>query len=348
MKFLFPLAWIYGGVMAVRNWMFDNGLLSQTHFDLPIIAVGNLAVGGTGKTPHTEYILRWLTSQGRRCAMLSRGYGRKTKGFYEVQGRQPQETGDEPWQVQRKFPEVRVCVCEKRVEGIRRMLSTGAVPEVVVLDDAFQHRYVQPGLSILLTDYSRPYYSDYVMPAGRLREFRKGARRAQVILVTKCPETLSDKEQKEMVHRIKPLPNQEVFFTRFVYGDLYPFSDTAEESAMLSNSTALLLCGIARPENLICYLQPQCKLLEVAEFTDHHNFTKEEIEQLAERAVHFDRVITTEKDAARLSGYSLPQQLSERLWVQPIEVQFLNNEYKKFNKIITDYVTENSRNSTVD
>ena len=351
MKLLLPFAWLYGGIMAFRNWLFDHGQLSQTAFDLPVISVGNLAVGGTGKTPHTEYLLKMLREQGWHCAMLSRGYGRKTKGFYQAKGNGPQVVGDEPWQVQQKFPEANVYVCEKRVEGIQQILKQPTVPEVILLDDAYQHRYVKPGLSILLTDYSRPYFSDEVMPAGRLREFRKGYQRADLIVVTKCPEQLSDEVQRTIRRQLAPLPHQTVFFTCFQYGKRYPFQEktvSAEHPNDLRQSRILLLCGIARPQQLLEYLRPLCKEVELAKFPDHHNFSPSEINQLVERSTHFDLVVTTEKDAARLSGYTLPQEFRQRLWVQPIEVHFLNHENNKFNKIISDYVTENTRNSKLD
>ena len=352
MKIFLPLAWIYGAVMAVRNWLFDHGYKPQKSFDLPIISVGNLAVGGTGKTPHTEYLLRLLADNGRQCTMLSRGYGRKTSGYHEAKGGKPTDVGDEPWQVHCKFPEVEVCVCEKRVEGIERILSKHQ-PDVILLDDAYQHRYVKPGLSIMLTEYSRPYFSDYVMPAGRLRENRSGARRANVIIVTKCPNELSATQIQNFKKGIAPLPHQKVFFTRFDYGVVYPFGQSTSTTETktdvnIEGQKILLLCGIARPKNLIEHLRAKCQSLDVANYRDHHNFSDKEIEELGERAKLYDKVITTEKDAARLASYTLPDSLRERLLVQPIEVHFINNELQKFNQIIIDYVTENSRNRSVD
>lgn len=352
MNIFLPLAWIYGAVMAFRNWLFDHGYKPQRSFDLPIISVGNLAVGGTGKTPHTEYLLRLLTNKGKQCTMLSRGYGRKTKGYYSAKGAQPTDVGDEPWQVHCKFPAVEVCVCEKRIDGIERILSEQQ-PDVILLDDAYQHRYVKPGLSIMLTEYSRPYFSDYVMPAGRLRENRGGAKRADVIVVTKCPKELSALQMEHFRKGIAPLPHQQIFFTSFDYGEIYTFgklitTSTPKTTEEIEGKKVLLLCGIARPQNLIDHLRPRCLSLDVANFRDHHNFSDKEIEELGERAKRYDKVITTEKDAARLASYTLPESLRERLLVQPIEVRFLNNESQKFNQIIIDYVTENSRNRSVD
>ena len=351
MKIFLPLSWIYGGVMAFRNWLFDHGHLTQEKIDLPVISVGNIAVGGTGKTPHSEYLLRLLTKQGYKCAMLSRGYGRKSKGYQTARGSQPYQVGDEPWQVQKKFPNVDVCVCEKRVTGIHRLRET-IHPEVIILDDAYQHRYVKPGLSILLTDFSRPYYHDQVMPAGRLREFKNGAKRADIILVTKCPKGISGILQQEMTAFLQPRPWQTVYFTYFDYGKLYPFEqrEHAEDQPYedLSSSRILLLCGIAQPKSLINYLQPHCQTLKLAAFPDHHNFSDEEIEKLGQEAKAYDWVVTTEKDAARLSSYQLPETLKKRLLVQPVEVRFINNQAEKFNQTILNYVTENTRNSKLD
>ncbi len=352
MKFLLPLAWIYAAVMAVRNRLFDRGALRSAAFPLPVISVGNLAVGGTGKTPHTEYLLRLLSREGFRCAMLSRGYGRTTKGFREVAGGQPSETGDEPFQVQQKFPEVRVCVCEKRPEGIRRILETETRPEVIVLDDAYQHRYVTPSLSILLTDYALPYSRDHVLPAGRLRESRSGARRADVIIVTKCPPALSETERERLRSELRPEARQHVFFTRMRYASLRPLFPEAETLCThLSegNKKTLLLCGIANPRPLAAHIAAKHGQPDVAEFSDHHSFTADELRRIAKRAEHYEAVITTEKDAVRLAAMSIPDTLRRRLLVQPIEVEFLTTEEKiTFNQIIISHVAENQRNSRVD
>ncbi len=338
--------------MAVRNRLFDKGVLRSTAFPLPVISVGNLAVGGTGKTPHTEYLLRLLSREGYRCGMLSRGYGRTTKGFREVAGGQPSETGDEPFQVQQKFPEVRVCVCENRPEGISKMLATGKRPEVIVLDDAYQHRYVTPSLSILLTDFARPYSRDYVMPAGRLRESRSGARRADIIIVTKCPPTLSEEERQNLHDELHPENRQHVFFTRMRYAALRPlFPEAADLCATFAEGErkTLLLCGIANPRPLAEHIATKYGKPDVESFADHHSFTDAELRRTAERAEHYEAVITTEKDAVRLAAKHIPDALRRRLLVQPIEPEFLSaEEAEKFNQIITHHVAENQRNSRVD
>ncbi|EJX07438.1 tetraacyldisaccharide 4'-kinase [gut metagenome] len=348
MKILLPLAWLYGCIMQIRNWLFDHQWLKQERFALPIINVGNLAVGGTGKTPHTEYLLRLLTEEGWQCAMLSRGYGRKTKGYRRVQGCAPDEVGDEPWQVQQHFPTVRVSVCERRVEGIRKLMEE-SLPEVILLDDAYQHRYVQAGLNLLLTDYARPYYQDAVMPAGRLREFKSGAHRAHLVIVTKCPPDLSEAAMHEFEERLQLLPHQQLYFTSLSYGPLYAFGQCGDspKAPQLDQARVLLLCGIARPQSLIDYLQPKCQTLHKDLFRDHHRFSAKEMAALEKKAESYDYVITTEKDAARLADYPLSPALRSRLWVQPVTISLLKNA-NQFNQTILNYVTENSRNRKVD
>ena len=358
MKLLLPFAWLYAAVMALRNRLFDTGCLKQRSFPLPVISVGNLAVGGTGKTPHTEYILRLLTGCGYFCGMLSRGYGRTTRGFVEGAGSKASAIGDEPWQVQHACFATRVCVCEDRCAGLDRMLQSGRRPDVVVLDDAYQHRYVKPGLSVLLTDYASLYCDDDVLPAGRLRESASGARRADVIVVTKCPSHLSQSEQQDIKTRLQPEVRQHLFFSTMVYGNIY---NVYPEAASLTQGTnvdapvahleklhVLLVCGIARPQAFIEHFQSRCASVQTLTFADHHRFSNEELLRMAHLAEQVDMVITTAKDAARLSDYDLPPVLRKKLCVQPIEVVFLNEDTPKFNQIIIDYVTENTRDCTVD
>lgn len=359
--------------MAIRNWMFDIGVLRSQRFDVPTICVGNLAVGGTGKTPHTEHILRLLKSEGLHAGMLSRGYRRKTRGFLEVKGEQSHiavessandsltladRVGDEPLQVKRNCWWSYVCVCEDRCQGIRRMLASGNRLDAIVLDDAFQHRYVQPGLSLLLTDYSNLYFSDYVMPSGRLREGRKGARRADVVIVTKSPEHLSENEQQYIQQQLRLLPHQSLFFSRMEYGALW---NPYREADILTHGTnvcapvcdmkrmnALLVCGIARPESFVKYFEAQCASVDVLSYSDHHRFTASDISEIARKSQDVDIIITTQKDWVRLSGYDLPGVIKQKLCVQLIKVRFLNNTEKSFNQIIIDYVTKNTTNRPVD
>ena len=351
MKVLLPFAWLYAAVMALRNWLFDCGRLKQRTFPLPVISVGNLAVGGTGKPPHTEYILRLLGGSGLFCGMLSRGYGRTTRGFVEGVGSSASAIGDEPWQVQHSCDGVRVCVCEDRCAGLDCMLRSGRRPDVVVLDDAYQHRYVKPGFSVLLTDYALLYCDDHVMPAGRLRENASGARRADVVVVTKCPHHLTPSEQEQIKERLRPETHQHVFFSKMVYGNIYnvyPDGPVAPTPALLKQQRVLLVCGIARPQAFFDYFKSRCASVQTLSFSDHHRFSREELQRMAGLAEQADCVITTAKDAARLSDYELPEALRRKLCVQPIEVEFLNEESHKFNQIIIDYVTENTRDCAVD
>lgn len=334
-------------IMALRNLMFDKGwILKQTQFELPIISVGNLSVGGTGKTPHTEYLVKLLKEQVSHMAVLSRGYGRSTKGFRYVEtSSKARDVGDEPLQIKQKFPDVTVAVCEKRVVGITKLLQPEAkslVPAAIVLDDAFQHRYVKPGLSILLTDYRRPYYADHVMPWGRLRERRSGAKRADIIIVTKCPAELSDAERRGIVDKLKPLAHQQVFFTTFAYDTPRMFRSQTEVALP---SSLLVLTGIAKPAPLYDYLESKGCVLQKLAFPDHHSFTPTDVQRInkaCEQLPEDAKILTTEKDAARLQHLEgLSPQVLKALVVQPIKISFLFNETERFNKILSDYVGTN-------
>lgn len=364
---LLPFSLLYGGVMAVRNFLYDKGFLASRSFPLPVICVGNLAVGGTGKTPHTEYLIEGLTSAqmgGRplRVAVLSRGYGRRTRGFRAVrQCRNAGECGDEPWQLQSAGrPGVECFVCEDRVAGIERLCGM-AQPDVVLLDDAYQHRHVRAGLYILLTEHSRLYVDDSVMPAGRLREFARGARRADVVVVTKCPDDLSEEDCEKIRRRLHVRPGQPVFFTRFRYGTwekLFPQPSKATAPNLSAPASQpegrparlLALSGIARPRPFQEHLRQQCDTLEVLAFPDHHRFSTADLCRLEACAADCDAVVTTAKDAARLTEMadSLSAELKRKLYVLPIRVEFLHNTSETFHQIISDYVTENSANRSVD
>ncbi len=341
-KLLLPLAWIFDAATRLRNALFDAGVLRQRRFAVPVVTVGNLAVGGTGKTPHTEMLLRLLLSWGRRPAMLSRGYGRQTSGYREGAGASPEEIGDEPYQVAHNVPEARIAVCEDRCEGIERLLDGKApagsaqrafVPDVIVLDDAFQHRRVHPGLAIVLTEYGHLYVDDALMPAGRLRESPRGAARADIIVVTKCPAALSAEEMQHIERRLGLLPHQQLFFTNFAYGALYAFSDASRRplAAPLSGRNALIFCGIARPAPLVRHIEAAApKHVSVKTFRDHHRFSADELEALSREAEAAEAlVVTTEKDAARLSTMPLPDYLRAHLIVQPIAVDFADVAQRK-------------------
>ncbi|MGM9633044.1 MAG: tetraacyldisaccharide 4'-kinase [Alloprevotella sp.] len=344
MCLLWPFAVVYDAVTSVRNLLFDNGILPERQFDVPVIAVGNLAVGGTGKTPHTEYLIRLL--KDRNVAMLSRGYGRQTKGYrLATGGTTAEEIGDEPFQIKHKMPDCIVAVDEQRCRGIER-IRQDTPADVVVLDDAFQHRHVKAGLYILLTDFARLYCHDWLMPAGRLRESARGAKRADIIIVTKCPPQLTEAEQAQIVKKLSPRTGQKVFFTTFVYGSPYPlFPEEATPCPDFKDRPVLTITGIARPAPLYAHLESQGAEVKPRRFADHHHFSDQDLEQLNQAFEALGKealALTTEKDAARFLAQApkLSQRLRRRLYVQPIEVRFIDNHHHEFNHIITDYASK--------
>ncbi|WP_300569688.1 tetraacyldisaccharide 4'-kinase [Flavobacterium sp.] len=334
-KILFPFAILYGFITGIRNFLFDKGILKSYSFDLPVIAVGNLSVGGTGKTPQIEYLIR-LLSQDYKIATLSRGYKRKSEGFVLADENANAEIlGDEPFQFYQKFKNIQVAVDANRVNGITQLLSQTEKPDVILLDDAFQHRKVKAGFYILLTSYDDLFCDDFMLPTGNLRENRNGVKRADVIIVTKCPSTISEGEQNKIRKKIgveKP-----IFFTYIDYDDAIFSTDKKLGVSDLKNVDKLLLAGIAKPEPFFAYLQAEKN--KTMTFPDHHHFSQQDIETIKDKAK--DKIIiTTEKDFVRLNG-KLPK---EQLFYLPIKSSFVNNE-NDFNKTIIDYVGKDSRNS---
>lgn len=312
---LLPFAALYAAVTDVRNWLFDHGRLAVTHPGMPTVGIGNLTVGGTGKTPHTEFLAAHYLEKGRSVAILSRGYGRRTRGFRYADGNSTaDDVGDEPLQMFRRFRgKVCVAVGERRAPAITR-LGNERKPDVVVLDDIFQHRYVKPRITILLTDYARPYYADFVLPAGRLRERRKGARRADIIIVTKCPNDLSQQEARDIVGRLQPDEGQRVFFTTMTYAPLP--GDLPQK--------ALLITGIARPEPLENHLRGMgIALTSHLNFPDHHRFSPADVRRISVAAADVPAIITTAKDFQRLRHAGLPPQVMEKIIVQDITISVL-------------------------
>ena len=351
---LLPFAWLYGLVVMGRNLLFDAGVLRSRRFPLPVIAVGNLAVGGTGKTPHTEYLLRLLSDY--RVAMLSRGYGRRTVGVaLATDSGRASDIGDEPAQMHRKFPEVVVAVDENRREGIEILMREQNHPiEVIVLDDAFQHRYVRAGRNLLLTDYHRRFTHDFLMPVGRLREPASGKKRADIIIVTKCPENLSADEAARIRKEMALQAGQKIFFTTFGYGEAYPlFPQSASVAEQcLAGKPVLLVTGIAKPAPLRRYLEQTAASVTELAFPDHHNFTTIDLRRMSDALASLPQdavVVTTEKDAERLGEMSgLDNRLRRCLLVQPITVRFLFGQQEEFNQNILDYVAKDTRNCAVD
>ena len=336
----------YGGVMEIRNCFFRKKLLSSTSFPIPIISVGNLAVGGTGKTPHTEYILNMLKDE-YKLAVLSRGYGRKTKGFIQAdKNTSANEIGDEPFQIYSKYPRVKVFVDEKRVHGATEILRRYPETDVILLDDAYQHQYIKPGMSILLTDFAKPYTRDYVMPYGRLREKKKNADRADVIIVTKCPLDIKTDDIQKLTQEINPKKHQEIFFSGLAYGEIYPaFEECTADLKALKDTDAVILTGIENPLPMIKYVEKLVKSVEKITFADHHHFSAKNLAEIEEKSAK-KIIITTEKDAARLKSIkNLSIKLKERILVLPMKIKILDMKEDLFNLKLKNYVRENSRNS---
>lgn len=349
---LAPLSALYTLVTDIRNWMFDRGWLVEQEYDIPTVCIGNLAVGGTGKTPHTEWLVASLLADGHHVAILSRGYGRKTKGYYEATpSSRADELGDEPLQMYNHFEgKVIVAVCESRRDGIERLTTAHPDLDIIVLDDAFQHRYVRPRVRILLTEYGAPYYNDHVLPAGRLRERRSHARRADVIIVTKCPASLSDRQQQDISDRIAPRKHQRVFFTRMEYAplDLPPFPGCGTETSppdttpqrdttIQRNTKIVLLAGIAHPEPFKAHFaaQPGYELRSTLFYPDHHNFTERDLHTIDDAAADADYIITTAKDYARLSCLQLHPSTLQKLCVQHINVQVIGDTQSLYNHLLS-------------
>ncbi len=335
-KILFPFSLIYWAVTAVRNFLYDKGIFTSYSFPVPVIAIGNLSTGGTGKTPQTEYLVRLLSGR-YDVATLSRGYKRKSTGFVLANSYSNADIlGDEPYQFYQKFPNIRVAVDANRVNGIETLLSLSPQPEIILLDDAYQHRRVKAGFYILLTAYGDLYADDLILPAGNLREGRSGAKRADVILVTKCPPDLSQESQMAIRGKLKSKPGQKVYFTCIDY-DTVVYSKAGEKSlAEIKNLPKVLVAGIAKPKPFFDNVQQGGDI--ALTFPDHHDFTEKELINIKEQAQN-KLIITTEKDFMRLKG-RLPK---EKLFYLPIRSRFLEGG-DDFNKTILDYVGKSTEN----
>ncbi|MBS1772364.1 MAG: tetraacyldisaccharide 4'-kinase [Bacteroidetes bacterium] len=339
--FLYPFALIYGAVVWLRNRLYDTGFFSSVEFSVPVITVGNLSVGGTGKTPHVEYLIRLLQYRFQ-VATMSRGYKRRTQGFLLAdENTNALKIGDEPMQYHMKFPGLVVSVAEERITGIPRLLQTRPQVEVVLLDDAYQHRSVKAGKTILITDYSNPFYTDYILPAGTLREKRDAYKRADIIIVSKCPLNLSRQQADGIVQQIKPLEHQRVFFTTIQYEQAYDMFTL--EPIQLKDKNALLVCCIAKPEPLVNYVNTIVKDSHVLSYADHHYFLSRDIEEMKEAYNNWKTeqkiILTTEKDAARLHLHTdALKEWGAQIAVLPISVAFLFNEGAQFDAFVSEYV----------
>lgn len=351
-KILLPISWLYGLGVWVRNKMFDWKILKSQSFELPIICIGNLTVGGTGKTPHTEYLIK-LLKKDYQLAVISRGYKRKTKGYILADSNSTAEIiGDEPCQMKSKFPEISVAVDEKRCHAIETIIASEQKTDVILLDDAFQHRYVKAGLNILLTRYDRLFVNDALLPAGRLREHKNEKDRADIIIITKCPLDMNPIDYRIKINEIRPYPYQQVYFTIFQYGELKHITDEGLKRKIGSKDQIMILTGIANPEQMHAYIQKKSGKTETMTFPDHHNFTKEDIAEIINRYGQTEGndkyIVTTEKDATRLRLYRQELgNLFDKIYVLPVEVKFLLNQEEKFNQKIKDYVRKNTRNGSI-
>ncbi len=356
-KWLYPASWIYGAAVWLRNKLFDWGYYKEKKFDLPVICIGNITVGGTGKTPHTEYLIR-LLQRSYQVAVLSRGYKRKSKGFVLAQ---PDTTvsmiGDEPYQMKQKFPNTHVAVDRDRCHGIEQLCRKNVIPEtdVILLDDAFQHRYVQAGLNILLVDYNRLISEDILLPAGRLREPISGKDRANIVIITKCPKNMSPMNYRVLRNDMNLYPYQELFFTTFQYGKLHPLFNGGQDfhlTQIRPDIHILTVTGIASPKSLLEELSSVSKHIHSLAFSDHHHFTAKDMEMIKERFEELPAgkrmIITTEKDAVRMATHpDMPEDIKPFIYVLPIEVMFLQEQRDTFNAKIMDYVRKDSRNSRI-
>ncbi|MDN5288197.1 MAG: lpxK [Mucilaginibacter sp.] len=346
---LFPFSLLYGIIVIIRNWCFDAGIFKSRAFDLPVVAVGNLELGGAGKSPMTEYLIR-LFKGNYNLATLSRGYGRKTKGFILAQTQTTAgEIGDEPAQFKNKFPDITVAVAEKRVKGIEQLQTAH---NLIILDDAYQHRAVKSGFSILLFDYNRIREPRLLLPAGNMREPYSGRKRADIIVISKCPATLPPHEQAAIKKRIKPLAQQVIFFTSINYMPLHDMDGTVTNTVIDDVTTIFLLTGIANAEPLLLHLKKQTPHIIHHNYPDHHQFSLKNISKLADDFLVCTSqkkiIITTEKDAQRLGEQELmPVTKKLPILVLPIGIEFLNNEQKQFDKLVTTYVREYKEHSPI-
>lgn len=345
---LYPISKIYGMVMAVRNMMFDRGLLKQESFDIPVIVVGNIAMGGAGKTPHTEYIVNALCRHFK-IGVLCRGYRRKTRGFVlATTNSHVGDIGDEPYQIYHKFRRegVAVAVCEKRVNGIREMRRLIPDLDLIVLDDAFQHRYVKPSVSVVLMEYNRPAYNDHLLPYGRLREPVSAFNRADVVIVTKCPELMKPMETRVFKTNLNLFPYQKLLFSSYVYLPIEPVfpenvrpGDMMQLNRLTPDDAVLAVTGVANPRPFVRQLRKYDAMVKVRRFVDHHNFTHSDMANILHKftSMSGDRkiVVTTEKDAVRLKNNPyFPPELRAVTYYMPIKVSFKDYNDKPLEEII--------------
>ncbi len=342
---LLPFTILYAMAIAVRNFLYTSRIITRTRFDFPIICIGNLSAGGTGKTPHIEWLIR-LLGIDYKLAVLSRGYKRKTVGYILADTKStPQSIGDEPFQIAQNFPNVSVAVSENRVLGIPHLLGDVTDTEVILMDDGLQHLPVKPGFSIILTDYHHPFYNDWLLPSGRLREFRSGYKKAEVIVVTKCPPLLSKTERELITTQIRPMPNQTVFFTTLQYGNLQP---VFEQKLPDQTQSVLAVSGIASPELFCNELNSRYTQLTSLAYSDHQEYTNLILTEIAEKYRSLDNaiIVTTQKDAVKFHTETAINILGKLpVFYLPVQVKLLDDSEESFKKLLTQYIVNEQQAS---
>lgn len=351
---LLPLSKVYGWVTSIRNTLFDRGILKSREFDIPVVVVGNITAGGAGKTPHTEYLVDTL-SRDLKVGVLSRGYKRRTRGFVAASDSStPDEIGDEPYQIYRKFVGrgVMVAVCEDRVKGIEKMRKIDPALQIIILDDAFQHRYVTPTAAVVLTEYNRPVYGDHLLPYGRLREPVTALNRADIVVVTKCPERMKPVEFRLFKENLNLYPFQKLLFSRYIYQPLVPlFPDKAVPAPVLDflrNSDAVLaVTGVANPRPFVRYIRKFGLRVKSLRFPDHHHFSHADISHIASEFKALKGIsryiVTTEKDAVRLQNVKgFPEDLKPYMFYLPIKVEILSQSEDDLDEAVK-YVIRNKK-----
>ncbi|MET0298180.1 MAG: tetraacyldisaccharide 4'-kinase [Flavitalea sp.] len=337
---LLPFALLYWLGIAIRNWLYDKNISKSTGFGLPLICVGNLSVGGTGKSPMVEYLLRLLKDQWP-TATLSRGYKRKTKGYALAgNGSTALDIGDEPMQFHVKFPEVAVAVGEERIVAIPQLLHDRPETKVIILDDAFQHRAIKAGLNILLTEYSNLFTRDFYLPTGDLRDLKSSYRRAELLVVTKCPPELNEEERQQIIQELSPKAHQQVFFTSIQYGEMYHLV-TNQPGRLPEEAEVVLVSGIANPKPLKQLLETHCKSYQLLQYPDHHIFTIDDLKEIKKKFESVKNthklILTTEKDAVRLVKFSAEIR-DWPIYAIPVRHHFLFGGQSAFNDVVTNFI----------
>ncbi|HEY5464095.1 MAG TPA: tetraacyldisaccharide 4'-kinase [Hanamia sp.] len=343
-----PFSFIYGGIVWARNQLFDKKIWRSATFNFPLICIGNLSVGGTGKTPMVEYIIQLLSGK-YKIATLSRGYKRKTKGFVVARENSTAiDIGDEPMQIHKKFPEITVAVAEERILGIPSLLNERPETEVILLDDAFQHRVVKAGLNILLTDYNNIYSRDFLLPVGDLRDNKNSSKRADIIVVTKCDLNLNSESKEKVINELKPLENQKIYFTGIQYNSPSHLF-TREKYILESDCHVLLVCGIANPKPIKEFLDIHVSSYEMLKYDDHHIFNESDIKEIKSRYLKIKNekkiILTTEKDGARLVEFE--KDLKQiPVYVLPMSHQFLFGMASQFENNILVFISSFADNTS--